>query len=75
MATDTIDEAMLEASRAIEKVSRQVSGFETQNRTVVEALKDLSNRMGALEQATKANPGPKASKPKIMPSYPLRVRQ
>lgn len=52
MAEQSMDDAMVviqEASSAIVKVSQQLSGLEGKQCEVVQALKDLSNRISELE--------------------------
>lgn len=76
MATEAIDDAMLviqQASTAIEKVSHQLSGVDGQNRAVVEALKELTNRVGNLEEAATSKTSTKNSRLAIKPSCYTKV--
>ena len=55
MGDQSMDEAMVviqEASSAIVKVSQQLNGLEGKHGEVVQALKDLSNRISNLESKT-----------------------
>lgn len=71
------DEAMIviqEASSAIAKISQELSGFEEKQKEVVEALKDISNRISNLESDAAATDRGRSSSRKVKPPLYVRVR-
>ena len=63
-----------EASTAIGKVSKQLSGFEGKQKEVADALKDISSRISSLESDNAAVRSLSVQTKKIKPPLYVRVR-